>query len=132
MKKILVCGGRDYEDYTSMMRVLMQLWKDEGDYIIIHGCARGADNNADHYAIAHAVPTIRFPANWDKHGKRAGAIRNIEMLKRGKPDIVVAFPGGRGTAHMIKIAQEAGVEVRIVEGLPEVYSVQPVQPVVGL
>jgi len=51
------------------------------------------------------------PAEWDKFGRRAGPLRNEQMLREGKPDVVVAFPGGRGTAHMVRIAKEAGIDV---------------------
>lgn len=52
-----------------------------------------------------------FPADWDKYGKRAGYLRNVQMLDEGKPDLVVAFPGGKGTAMMVKLAKERGVRV---------------------
>lgn len=56
-----------------------------------------------------------FKADWNKYGKSAGPMRNIQMLKEGKPDVVVAFQGGKGTAHMVKIAKEAGVKVIQIE-----------------
>jgi len=49
--------------------------------------------------------------NWKTHGKKAGILRNIYMLENSKPDTVLAFPGGKGTAHMIKISKAAGVSV---------------------
>jgi hypothetical protein len=52
-----------------------------------------------------------FPAQWDRYGEAAGPIRNAWMLEFGKPDLVVAFPGGRGTADMISKARKAGIEV---------------------
>jgi hypothetical protein len=52
-----------------------------------------------------------YPANWDRDGKSAGRMRNVHMLRSGKPDGVVAFPGGDGTAHMIAIAERARVPV---------------------
>jgi len=56
------------------------------------------------------VKLTRCRAEWEKHGKRAGPIRNRQMLEL-KPDGVVAFPGDRGTRDMITAAQEAGVPV---------------------
>jgi hypothetical protein len=50
------------------------------------------------------VPVIEFPANWKVYGRAAGPIRNMKMLLEGKPDLVVAFPGGIGTADMVKKA----------------------------
>jgi predicted Rossmann-fold nucleotide-binding protein len=52
-----------------------------------------------------------FPANWPKHGKGAGFIRNQQMLNEGKPDLMIAFPGGKGTADMIEKAIKAGIKV---------------------
>lgn len=50
-------------------------------------------------------------ADWEDLGRKAGPIRNQRMLDDGRPELVVAFPGGPGTAHMCRIAREAGVEV---------------------
>lgn len=54
---------------------------------------------------------MEFPAKWKMYGRSAGAIRNAVMLSEFQPDIVVAFPGGRGTAHMVRIARAAGIDV---------------------
>lgn len=88
------------------------------DVTIISGEARGVDSIATDWAICNWTDYKGFPADWDAHGRKAGALRNIQMLEEGKPDLVVAFPGGRGTAHMVKIAKEAGVEVVEVEYQP--------------
>lgn len=58
------------------------------------------------------VPVRVFKADWDKHGKAAGPIRNQQMLDEGKPDLVLAFAGGKGTDDMCRRARAAGVEVR--------------------
>lgn len=113
--RVLVCGGRDYNDYDRVEDVLNTIWRADGDYEIIHGCARGADSLADRYALQYNVLAHPYPAKWDEHGRAAGPIRNQQMLDEGKPDLVVAFPGGRGTEHMIKIAQDAGIEVMKVD-----------------
>lgn len=68
------------------------------------------------YAARRGISSISFPADWTKYGRRAGPIRNYQMLKEGRPDCVVAFlhAGSRGTAHMISIAQKAGIEVKVI------------------
>lgn len=110
--RVLVCGGRDYDDYDYFKTVLSALQvKHDGFDVIIHGAAKGADTMADTYAQRHLIPTLRFPADWDAHGRAAGPIRNQEMLRDGKPDLVVVFPGGRGTASMVTLAKAAGVEI---------------------
>jgi hypothetical protein len=91
-----------------------------GPTLIIHGCANGADEWADYWADVNNVPHRAFPADWNKHGKAAGPIRNQRMLDEGKPDMVIAFPGGRGTADMVRRARTAGVEVREIARLPTI------------
>lgn len=110
--KVLVCGGRDFDDYSKVCEVLDGI--DQGHVItqIVHGAARGADRLANQWAFARGVPVNAFAANWESEGRAAGPIRNQRMLDLGKPDLVVAFPGGRGTADMVSRARAAGVEVR--------------------
>lgn len=79
--------------------------------VLIHGAARGADALAWEWARFMDVPAIACPADWRAHGRAAGPIRNAKMLAEHKPDAVIAFPGGAGTAHMVKIAREAGLPV---------------------
>jgi len=116
--RILVCGGRDFADYRLLAKTLDAMTIDEGDMlprrgtVIIHGGAPGADSLADQWAVVNWTKFEEYRADWAKHGRRAGPIRNSEMLKKGRPDIVVAFPGGRGTADMVAKARAAGVEVR--------------------
>lgn len=110
--RVLICGGRDYSDRAFMHRILGTL--QEGTPKIrevIHGAAKGADSLAGEWAKQHGIPSLEYPADWQKHGRAAGPIRNELMLREGKPDLVIAFHGGRGTAHMCRIAKEAGVEV---------------------
>jgi len=79
--------------------------------VLMHGNARGADGLADEWA-AGKVQTATFTPAWESHGRAAGPLRNQEMLDAG-PDLVVAFPGGRGTADMVRRAKT--VNVRIIE-----------------
>lgn len=81
------------------------------DFCLIHGGARGLDINIHIWAFFEGCPVIRMDANWDFYGKKAGSIRNGWMLKYAVPDLVVAFPGGVGTADMIKQAQAARIDV---------------------
>ena len=111
--RILVCGGRDYSDREKLTAVLKEYICD--DLTIIQGGARGADELALKWAEAFGVARITFPAHWEKYGKRARYIRNVEMLNEGDPDLVIAFPGGKGTQMMITLAEAANVKVRKVE-----------------
>ncbi len=115
MIKVLVCGGRNYHNYDQLEDELNLIWRAYGDFEIIHGCAKGADSLADKYGIQHGLRIHRYPADWDKYGKAAGLIRNEQMLEDGKPDIVIAFPGGRGTAHMVRLAQNAEIGIEVIK-----------------
>jgi hypothetical protein len=106
-RRVIVCGGRDYSDKAAIYRALDGL---ESDAVIVHGGARGADRLAGEVAALQGRWQESFPANWAEHGKSAGPRRNIAMLEAGA-DLVIAFPGGKGTAHMVKIARQAGVPV---------------------
>lgn len=106
--RVIVCGGRDYDDETTVIEVLSAL--DPTAVTIVHGAARGADKLAASVARGFGHYVQPYPADWKRHGKAAGPIRNQQMLDAGA-DLVIAFPGGRGTAHMVEIARAAGVPV---------------------
>jgi PP-loop superfamily ATP-utilizing enzyme len=109
--KVLVCGGRDWSDTKKTYDTLDKINKEYGIDVIIEGDARGADRMAGYWARKNRIDLKLYPADWDKYGKAAGYIRNQQMLDEGKPDLVVAFPGGKGTAMMVDIARKAGVHV---------------------
>ena len=109
--RVLVTGGRDFTDQAEMDRVLDQIHRKRGISAIIAGGARGADTLAANWARRNNVALEEKPADWKKHGKSAGFKRNQEMLTKGKPNVVMAFPGGKGTAHMVETATKAGVKV---------------------
>jgi hypothetical protein len=111
--RVLVTGGRDYNDYWVIERELRKLGR---DIEIIEGGARGADQIARRFAIRENIPFDTFVAEWLEHGPKAGPIRNQKMIEEGKPDLVIAFPGGKGTEDCVRRALRAGIEVRKVEG----------------
>lgn len=122
MKRILVCGGRDYDDYERVKGVLDKLldWcGGRGGLIIIQGMAPGADSLARRWAEDNGVETIGFRASWDLYGKRAGYIRNAQMLDEGKPDLVIAFPGGAGTNMMTDLSVKAGIQTLRIPQIPK-------------
>jgi YspA, cpYpsA-related SLOG family len=83
---------------------------------IIEGGALGGDRLARQFARLRGVTVETFPAEWATHGLAAGPIRSKRMLVEGRPDLVVAFPGGPGTTNMVRQARAAGVLVIEVEG----------------
>ena len=128
--RILVCGGRDFAFHyhssapsrlkfrsfveDSFLRSALTLVTNEyrcflcrENVLIIHGGADGADLAADNWAVTNWVPMEEYRASWKEHGHLAGPLRNQKMLDEGKPDLVVAFPGGKGTADMCARAVRA-------------------------
>lgn len=118
--KLLVCGSRGWEDKNKIRQMILSLLPvGDASNLVIHGGARGADRLAGEVAWEHQIPTQVFKAEWEKYGKQAGVLRNEQMLKESKPDIVLAFlacENSKGTEHMIKIAKEANVPVIEVKG----------------
>jgi hypothetical protein len=108
-QRVLVCGGRDYADRDRVFSILDVAHAANPIIELIHGAATGADTLADEWARGK-VAIRAFPAPWEL-GRRAGAIRNQKMLNDGKPHLVIAFPGGAGTADMVRRAKKAGVPV---------------------
>lgn len=103
MKKcVLVCGGRDFSDFVMFNAVMEQIKPFlDNDVLFVSGGARGADAMIINWCKARGYPCAVIRANWDVYGNSAGTVRNGWML-RLPIDLVVAFPGGRGTADMIK------------------------------
>jgi len=109
--RVLVCGGRTYSDRQNMEDALNILHEARPIKLLINGGAPGADMLAFMWAVDNEIPTETYKSDWTKHGKAAGPIRNSQMLSEGKPDVLIAFPGGHGTADMVSKAGRAGVEV---------------------
>lgn len=115
--RVLVCGGRDYNDRAHIFRTLSRLDVEYGPFThIIHGAQTGADSEAMAWARAEHINHTAFRAEWLKYGIAAGPIRNRRMIQVGKPDLVIAFPGGAGTKNMVKEAQKAEIKVIEIEG----------------
>ena len=110
MMRVLVCGGRNYYNFLYACLKLDEIHAKTPITLIIEGGANGADRLARRWAIVEGVPYETHEANWTRYRQLAGSERNTRMLREGKPDLVVAFPGGKGTRHMVTIATEAGVE----------------------
>jgi hypothetical protein len=111
--RVLVCGGRNYFNKEKLFEVLDWCHFKSGGYIecIIHGNATGADTLAGEWGKTRNVQVLAFPAEWDLYGSRAGHLRNAQMIREGKPEYVIAFPGGRGTSNMISQAEMNNIPV---------------------
>lgn len=115
--KVVVTGGRDKNDYNShrMVRAVLDTLSHTTE-VHVGDCSTGIDKIATDYCERNDMLGAIHQADWDRHGKAAGPIRNREMLEdAGKDAIVIAFPGGRGTENCVKQAKELGMIVLRVE-----------------
>ncbi len=117
-KRILVCGGRDFVMTDHYAAAFHDVVGRAGATTLIHGGASGADLEAGKLAHGRGLQVIVYKAQWGRDGKAAGPIRNQRMIDEGKPDLVVAFPGGRGTADMVRRAETAGIRVVSIPARP--------------
>jgi SLOG family YspA-like protein len=116
--RVILCGSRGWVDLRAIRARVGAL--PANAYVIV-GRARGADRMAEGVALGLGLQVDPHPANWKRHGRRAGMIRNREMLdtlrsgEQSERRLVIAFWDGDspGTAGMIRMAQAAGVEVEI-------------------
>lgn len=109
--KAIICGGRDFFDIEHAFLELDAFHADFSITTVIQGGAGGADHIAKLWACSRMIPMIEHKARWRELGKRAGSERNKFMLEHESPGCVIAFHGGTGTAHMKRIAKEAGIKV---------------------
>lgn len=116
--RILICGGRDYDDREELFYEVTHSVEDWRNAVIISGMARGADALGVDFAKTYGLELLEFPADWDRYKKAAGPIRNQQMIDEGKPDIVLAFPtkNSRGTYDMIRRAKSHGIKTIVFEG----------------
>ncbi|AGT14315.1 hypothetical protein ADZZY_67 [Mycobacterium phage Adzzy] len=118
MRRVLITGSRVWQARTTIWDALKAEWdRYPGGLIVVHGGARGADDIADRWAwgmkqTGWNVNPELHRADWDRYGKRAGILRNIEMVKAGA-DVCLAFPLGNsvGTRHCMGAAEKAGIPV---------------------
>ena len=130
MKAVLITGSREWTRREPIHQALLseQMEQGEGyelmragaDMLLIHGGCRGADSIAELFAQQSKWNVIPMPAQWEKHGKQAGILRNVEMVNMaealrncGWDVVVLAFPlpGSRGTRHCMDAAKARGLRV---------------------
>jgi hypothetical protein len=114
--RVLVCGGRGYANYRYLYGFLDCYHATVCITHLIQGGASGADFHALQWANMRNIQSTTFKADWEKHGKKAGPLRNREMLDVGKPDVIIAFPGHNGTADMVNYARSKNYHVIRAEG----------------
>jgi hypothetical protein len=111
--RVLVCGSRSWRDKEAIARRLKSL---PADAMIVTGGALGADQLADDVARDLGLERVIIPANWNRHGRQAGILRNLRMLDT-RPELVLAFWNGDspGTKHTIGEARKRGIRVEVIQ-----------------
>lgn len=115
--KVIVAGSRSIVEYETVKKAI-----DDSNFnidTVISGCARGVDTFGEQWATENNIKIERFPADWNRYGKRAGYLRNEEMAKVADALIAVWDGESRGTGHMIKLAQKYNLRIYIhnIDGL---------------
>lgn len=110
--KVIIAGGRTFNDYEYLCKVCDHMLSQQTDIEIVSGTAGGADKLGERYAKERGYCIARFPADWSI-GKSAGYIRNKDMAMYG--DALIAFWDNmsKGTKHMIDLAYEYDLKVKV-------------------
>lgn len=121
MRRILITGSRNWPYAGYVAHQIEQYLEDNRiplrDVVIVHGaCPTGADEHANEWAYHYGVTVERWAADWEKHGHKAGPIRNREMVAAGA-DICLAFQvnGSKGTQNTIDLCKQAGIPVHRIQ-----------------
>lgn len=121
MKRLLVTGSRDWDDVAHVSFTLgwalgyLQTPGLRETYMLVHGaCPTGADAIADQVWTGQNLPVERHPADWDTHGRRAGFVRNAEMVALGA-DVCLAFirNESKGASMTARLAEQAGIRTLV-------------------
>ena len=112
---VAIVGSRSYTDFDSFIKSLEKILKIGGSDLIISGGARGTDDMAEKYSRLRNIPLKVFRADWLSFGKRAGYLRNVEIVKNA--DIVVAFwdMESKGTSISIDLANKMNKKTYVVD-----------------
>jgi len=111
--RVIIAGGRSFKDYNRLCSVCDYMLQNQEDIVIVSGTAMGADKLGERYAQERGYRIVRFPAEWDKHGKAAGFIRNEEMAKYSNALIAFWDGNSKGTEHMINLAEKHGLKIKV-------------------
>lgn len=109
--RTIIAGSRTCTSMKVLHQALIQCdWEPS---VVLCGGAAGADALGQAWSARVGVPCEMYPADWKKHGRAAGPIRNLEMARKAEALIALWDGESRGTAHMIKTAQKLGLRVYV-------------------
>ncbi|KKL85798.1 hypothetical protein LCGC14_1951150 [marine sediment metagenome] len=111
--KVIVAGTRNFGDpIVVFMAIDSSPWKHQITEVV-SGCAQGVDQFGEDYARLKGIKVVRFPADWNKHGKAAGPIRNKQMALYADALVAVWAGRSRGTKNMIDEMERIGKPVHV-------------------
>ncbi|MCG8294356.1 MULTISPECIES: SLOG family protein [Pseudomonas] len=109
--RVLICAGRNYADSRRCRQALDDLQRRQPIRVLIHGGSQHLGGDIEAWAREHGADIVRYPPNWQLHGKLAERLRNVFMLRDSRPDAVLALPGGDDTEELLARARGAGIAV---------------------
>lgn len=114
MFKVIIAGTRTFDDYEALKAYAdYKLGQIKEDIEIISGGATGADALGERYAKEKGYTIKRFPADWNRYGRKAGPLRNKQMADYADAVIIFWDGSSRGTKNMLEIAREQGLKIGI-------------------
>lgn len=105
--RVIIAGGRNCNDYTAVLAAISA--SEFAVETVISGGARGVDALGERYARQNKKPIVRFCADWAKHGRAAGPLRNRVMAENADALVAVWDGVSAGTKHMIETARKMGL-----------------------
>jgi hypothetical protein len=132
MTTVLVTGDRNWDDTETVLQRLLAL---PSDTVLVHGDARGLDRIAGEIGRHLGFTVHPEPANWLKHGHRAGPIRNRRMYNEYKPTLVLAFhsdiDNSRGTRDMVRYVLKTDTPIELFTGNTVIVDRERIRQLVG-
>ena len=116
--RIAIIGSRNFDNYELLANTLED-YKDKIG-LVVSGGANGADTFGEQWADKNQIPKLIFPADWNKHNKSAGFIRNQYIVNNADAGIAFWDNKSKGTLSTIGLFEKAGKPVKVVvhEELP--------------
>ncbi|WP_095144441.1 MULTISPECIES: DUF2493 domain-containing protein [unclassified Pseudomonas] len=108
--RVLMCAGRHYADRQTCRQVLNAFQRLHKISVLVHGGHPLLGGEVEDWAREQGVDIVRYPPNWQLHGKQAERLRNTFMLNDSRPDTVIALPGGEDTQALLAQANAAGIK----------------------
>lgn len=113
LKKLAIVGSRTFNDYDLLEEFINENFEINDFDTVVSGAARGADTLGREFAKNNGLELVEFPADWNKYGKRAGFIRNVDIIKNCDECAVFWDGQSHGTKHDIELCEEMGKPYKI-------------------